>query len=245
MQTTVTQDQLNRVLYTYHHDPFEVLGTRREGERAHGLSRSAPFSRMPKRRGPSLPMAPSSPSSGWRAPISLRPSSPGRRRLPVRYPCRGQGRPDPPGSRSVQLPARPRRPGPASSSTRATTSAPMRSSARISSARQRQGGCVRRVGAQRRARQRHRRLQPLGWPDAPAAPAWQLRHLGTVHPGFGRGHGLQVRGQGEGGRCWFRRPIPRASLRSCALRRPPSCGTSASTPGPTPSGWRSGPRPIS
>ena len=26
MQTTVTQDQLNRVLYTHHHDPFEVLG---------------------------------------------------------------------------------------------------------------------------------------------------------------------------------------------------------------------------
>ena len=26
MRTTAPQDQLNRIIYAYHHDPFEVLG---------------------------------------------------------------------------------------------------------------------------------------------------------------------------------------------------------------------------
>ena len=70
---------------------------------------------------------------------------------------------------------------------------------------------LRRLGAQRHERQRRRRLQRLGRPPPPDAQAHPQRLLGTVHPGPGRGHALQVP-----------HPAPRPRLRevrSLRLRR--------------------------
>ena len=52
---------------------------------------------------------------------------------------------------------------------------------------------LRRLGAERAARQRRGLLQPLGRPQARDAVAGRVRDLGTVHPGGGAGSGVQIR----------------------------------------------------
>ena len=78
-------------------------------------------------------------------------------------------------------------------SAKATTTASTTSSARTRGARRPRRHALRGVGAQRRARQRRRSVQPLGRPQARDADPWLVRHLGTVHSGRRARHGLQVR----------------------------------------------------
>ena len=59
--------------------------------------------------------------------------------------------------------------------------------------RRRGGRHLRRVGAQREARQRGRRLERLGRAPAPDAPPSGQRHLGALPAGRGRRRALQVR----------------------------------------------------
>ena len=58
---------------------------------------------------------------------------------------------------------------------------------------------LRRLGAQRAARQRDRRLQPVGRPDACDAPARAVGRLGDLHSRSGGRRLLQVRGPHAGG----------------------------------------------
>ena len=74
---------------------------------------------------------------------------------------------------------------------------------------------LRGVGAECRARERRRAVQPLGRAQARDADARPLGHLGAVRPGPRAGHGVQVRDPHARavGRCSS--PIPTASRCSC------------------------------
>ena len=64
--------------------------------------------------------------------------------------------------------------------------------------RRRRRRALRRLGAQRAARQRHRRLQPVGRPRAPDAQARAVGHLGNLRSRAARRRLLQVRDPHDG-----------------------------------------------
>ena len=74
---------------------------------------------------------------------------------------------------------------------------------------------LRRLGAERRARQRRRAVQPLGRPAPRHAGARRLGHLGAVHPRRRPRHRLQVRDPHPQRPARCSRPIPTASRCSC------------------------------
>ncbi len=99
---------------------------------------------------------------------------------------------------------------------------------------------LRRVGAQRRSRQRDRRLQRLGRPRPRHASADAERRLGDFHSRPARRRGIQVRDpHGHGATC-TRRAIPTASRSRRPRTRPHSFTTPRTIPGATTSGWRRG-----
>ena len=83
---------------------------------------------------------------------------------------------------------------------------------------------LRRVGAQRAARQRRRRLQPLGRARAPDAPPDAVRHLGALHPRSRRRRPLQVRGAHAAAAICCRRPTRSRAARGAAAARRRSSG---------------------
>ena len=99
--------------------------------------------------------------------------------------------------------------------------------------RRRDRRALRRLGAQRAARQRHRRLQPLGRPRARDAPAGAVGRLGDLHSRPDRRRLLQVRGAHDRPGTCCRRPIRTRAASRCRRTPRRSSGPTASTSGAT------------
>ena len=99
------------------------------------------------------------------------------------------------------------------------------------------GTALRRLGAERVARQRGRRLQPLGRPPPPDAAAPRMRRVGALPARRARRRALQVRAaRPRRPRCCRRRPTPSPARPNCA--RPPPASWRAMPPVAPPSPQR-------
>ena len=192
MTRSVSHDELELLVSGGHGDPHAVLGAHphdggvtvrvlrpmassveiRHGDERHRVD--------PRARG----------GVGRRAARHRRPRLPGdggvrRRAVDLRRP--------------LPLPAHPRRGGPPPHQRGPAREAVDRSRRPRPHLRERRHRhLVRGLGAQRPGRAAHRRLQQLGRPTAPDAPARHLRRVGAVHSRRRQGHPLQVRAARQG-----------------------------------------------